>query len=220
MTTNFFHPSLLLLFLNPESGIRDPGSGMGKNQDPRSGINIPDPQHCTQLCDVNNTGDTLSPVSLLPTINYCRCRWHRQLRLVSDFHYFDDTGDEFIAGINDTGERRVLTGLDLPVVCFLIPNFWRIFYPFFSLPLSSFLAYFNPEEWERLTQTIINLRAGIYYAEQWELSPYTVTCIGTHVLAASWLVEQMLPFGFWPMVSVRQSDYFLIKWLSTFSWCV
>jgi hypothetical protein len=39
MTTNFFHPSLLLLFL-------DPGSGMGKNQDPGSGINIPDPQHC------------------------------------------------------------------------------------------------------------------------------------------------------------------------------
>jgi len=27
------------------SGIRDPGSGMGKHQDPGSGINIPDPQH-------------------------------------------------------------------------------------------------------------------------------------------------------------------------------
>ena len=27
------------------SGIRDPGSGMGKNQDSGSGINIPDPQH-------------------------------------------------------------------------------------------------------------------------------------------------------------------------------
>jgi hypothetical protein len=39
MTTNFFHPSVLLLIL-------DPGSGMGKNQDPGSGINIPDPQHC------------------------------------------------------------------------------------------------------------------------------------------------------------------------------
>jgi hypothetical protein len=36
-TTNFFHPSLLFLFL-------DPGSGMDKNQDPGSGINIPDPQ--------------------------------------------------------------------------------------------------------------------------------------------------------------------------------
>ncbi len=34
MTTNFFHPSLLLLFLDPASGIRDPGSGMCKNQDP------------------------------------------------------------------------------------------------------------------------------------------------------------------------------------------
>jgi hypothetical protein len=40
MTTNVFHPSLLLLFL-------DLGSGMGKNQDPGSGINIPDPQHCS-----------------------------------------------------------------------------------------------------------------------------------------------------------------------------
>jgi hypothetical protein len=36
----FFHPSLLLRFL-------DPGSGLGKNQDPGSGINIPDPQHCS-----------------------------------------------------------------------------------------------------------------------------------------------------------------------------
>ncbi len=36
---SFFHPSLLFLFLNP-------GSGMGKNKDPGSGINIPDPQHC------------------------------------------------------------------------------------------------------------------------------------------------------------------------------
>ena len=39
VTATFFHPSFLLLFL-------DPGSGMGKNQDPGSGINIPEPQHC------------------------------------------------------------------------------------------------------------------------------------------------------------------------------
>ncbi len=45
MTTNFFHLSLLLLFLDPGSEIRDWGSEMGKNQDPGSGINIPDPQH-------------------------------------------------------------------------------------------------------------------------------------------------------------------------------
>jgi hypothetical protein len=31
--------------LDPGSEIRDPGSGMGKNQDPGSGINIPDPPH-------------------------------------------------------------------------------------------------------------------------------------------------------------------------------
>ena len=43
MTTNFFfHPYHLLLCL-------DPGSGMGKNQDPGSGINIPDSQHCCKL---------------------------------------------------------------------------------------------------------------------------------------------------------------------------
>jgi hypothetical protein len=43
MTTNYcFHPSLLLLFL-------DPGSGMDKNQDPGSGIVIPDPQHCFKV---------------------------------------------------------------------------------------------------------------------------------------------------------------------------
>ena len=29
----------------PRSGIRDPGSGMGKSPDPRSGRNIPDLQH-------------------------------------------------------------------------------------------------------------------------------------------------------------------------------
>jgi hypothetical protein len=28
VTTNFFHPSLLLLFLDPGSGIRDPRSGI------------------------------------------------------------------------------------------------------------------------------------------------------------------------------------------------
>jgi hypothetical protein len=31
------------------SGIRDPGSGMGKNPDPGSGINIPDSQHCLKI---------------------------------------------------------------------------------------------------------------------------------------------------------------------------
>jgi hypothetical protein len=35
MTTNFFSPL-------------DPGSRMGKNHDPGSGKNIPDPQHCRE----------------------------------------------------------------------------------------------------------------------------------------------------------------------------
>jgi hypothetical protein len=43
MTTKIFSPlSFDAVF---GSGIRDQGSGMGKNQDPGSGINIPDPQH-------------------------------------------------------------------------------------------------------------------------------------------------------------------------------
>jgi hypothetical protein len=49
MTTNFFQPSLLLLFLDPGSVIRDPGSG----------INIPDPPHCKKHSTVvlNNVSD-------------------------------------------------------------------------------------------------------------------------------------------------------------------
>jgi hypothetical protein len=47
MTTNFFHPSLLLLFLDPGSGIRDPGSGMGKNKDTGSGIGDKHPESAT-----------------------------------------------------------------------------------------------------------------------------------------------------------------------------
>jgi hypothetical protein len=45
----FFHPSRLMLFL-------DPGSGMGKNQNPGSGINIPDPQHCCVFFDNKMSG--------------------------------------------------------------------------------------------------------------------------------------------------------------------
>jgi hypothetical protein len=46
LTTHFFSPlSFVTVF---GSGIRDTGSGMGKNQDPGSGINIPDPQHWSQ----------------------------------------------------------------------------------------------------------------------------------------------------------------------------
>ncbi len=47
MTSIFFSSlSFVLVF---GSGIRDPGSGMGKNQGPGSGINIPDPQYWTNL---------------------------------------------------------------------------------------------------------------------------------------------------------------------------
>jgi hypothetical protein len=43
MNTNFFSPHSFVAVFG--SGIWDPASGMGKNQDPGSGINIPDPQH-------------------------------------------------------------------------------------------------------------------------------------------------------------------------------
>jgi hypothetical protein len=46
-TTNFFHPSLLLLFLDPGSEIRDPEFRNG--QKTGSGIHIPDPQHCLKV---------------------------------------------------------------------------------------------------------------------------------------------------------------------------
>ncbi len=50
MTTNFFHPSLLLLVLDPGSEIRDPG--WVKNQDPGSGMKIPDPPYWHHV-DIN-----------------------------------------------------------------------------------------------------------------------------------------------------------------------
>jgi hypothetical protein len=57
MTPNFFSSlSFVLVF----------GSGMGKNQDPGSGINIPDPQHCFfPSCPPQTT--CTEPVSSLPT---------------------------------------------------------------------------------------------------------------------------------------------------------
>ena len=75
---------------------------------------------------------------------------------------------------------------------------------FLSLPtpLSSFLAYFNPEEWERLTQTIINLGAGIYYAEQWELSPYTVTCTRCELIGWTNVVIWFLTNGVRPPIGL------------------
>jgi hypothetical protein len=62
MTTKFFHPSLLLLFL-------DPGSGMGKNQDPGSGINIPDPPHWIQVQKGTGSGSATLRPTLLKCLN-------------------------------------------------------------------------------------------------------------------------------------------------------
>jgi hypothetical protein len=49
MTTNFFSSLSFVAVFGSGIRDRDPGSGMGKNQDPGSGINIPDPQHWFSL---------------------------------------------------------------------------------------------------------------------------------------------------------------------------
>jgi hypothetical protein len=66
MTTNFF--SLLSSVAVFGSGIRvrDPGSGMGKNQDPGSGINILDPQHCNF-----SSASFLAVTSWSPLLSLC-----------------------------------------------------------------------------------------------------------------------------------------------------
>jgi hypothetical protein len=43
MIKHIFSPLSFVTVFGSE--IRDPGSGMGKNQDPGSGIDIPDPPH-------------------------------------------------------------------------------------------------------------------------------------------------------------------------------
>ncbi len=50
--------------------IRDPRSGMGKNQDPGSGINIPDPQHCHQGSEMTETGPVVLLVGKGPNWNF------------------------------------------------------------------------------------------------------------------------------------------------------
>ena len=56
MTTNFFST---LSFV----AVLDPGSGMAKNQDPGSGMNIPDPQHWYKRLD--------SSLGRVPAYNAC-----------------------------------------------------------------------------------------------------------------------------------------------------
>ncbi len=69
LTKQFFftpHFSTCFWIRDPGSEIRDPGSGMGKNQDPGSGINIPDPQHwwvCSWL-EAGGSKVVLTPVSV------------------------------------------------------------------------------------------------------------------------------------------------------------
>jgi hypothetical protein len=50
MITNFFSP---LSFVT----VFDPGSAMGKNQDPGSGINIPDPPHWFNFIKTDSRGN-------------------------------------------------------------------------------------------------------------------------------------------------------------------
>jgi hypothetical protein len=62
MTSNFFTLSFVAVF---GSGIRDPGSGMGKNQDPGSGINIPDPPNWMFVRKSEN-------IFIIYLIDFCR----------------------------------------------------------------------------------------------------------------------------------------------------
>jgi hypothetical protein len=50
MTTNFFSPLSFVAVFGSE--IRNLGSGIGKNQDPGSRINNPDPQHWFQIRNI------------------------------------------------------------------------------------------------------------------------------------------------------------------------
>ncbi len=57
-------------------------------------VGVVDTSDMSSFTDVNNNGDKLSPVTLLLSINYCHCRWHRWfLSLVLDFHRCHDTSD-------------------------------------------------------------------------------------------------------------------------------
>jgi hypothetical protein len=75
MTTIFFSPLSFVAVFGSE--IRDPGSGMGKNQDPGSGINIPDPQHCMDelnfqiLGSLRCQGWVVLPKNVKKFKNYC-----------------------------------------------------------------------------------------------------------------------------------------------------
>jgi hypothetical protein len=64
---SIFPPPLLVLLLDPVLGIRDPGSEMDNNQDPGSGINIPDPQHSYTVYL-----NTLSPAPQLPQLTHLK----------------------------------------------------------------------------------------------------------------------------------------------------
>ncbi len=60
---------------------------------------------------VDGTSDNLSAVSLLPAINFRRCRRHCWLSLVPDFQRFRD-GNKFIPGNIDTGAKFIVSVLD------------------------------------------------------------------------------------------------------------
>ncbi len=70
---NFFSPMSFIAVFGSE--IQDLGSGMGKNQGPGSGINIPDPPHCGEefhlLTGGSNRGDELAVSAPLPPCSLC-----------------------------------------------------------------------------------------------------------------------------------------------------
>jgi hypothetical protein len=88
--TNFFLPPLLLLLLDPGSGIRDPGPGMDKTNDPGSGINIYGSatlaikrpmfcqlvgKQCPSACDTLMKEYARVPPWVFLSPSFLQCRW-------------------------------------------------------------------------------------------------------------------------------------------------
>ncbi len=91
------------------SGIRDPGSGMGKNPDPGSGINIPDPQHWLRVAGrgyiPDQGGDDSSPYIHTPLIKLVL--WKRNdIFCIRFCRYFVIRIQHFFIYINPTKPQK------------------------------------------------------------------------------------------------------------------
>jgi hypothetical protein len=77
MKIYFFYPSLLLRFLDPGSDIRDPE--WVKNQDPGSGVKIPDPQQKTRYPGTVDNNIVTGVIVCCLGPGYTTERWWRRV---------------------------------------------------------------------------------------------------------------------------------------------